>query len=306
MAKLRKTQKKIVRAVAAAAAFAFFTMGAVFYNRQPVLIVSDSQFDLIYGKRRLLVTSLMTQARLFRPVKQALVGENAGADLVSLAAQSAAKAPYCALFPYRYREGAVYYAKEMPHTPVAVVGGAGQKAPPDGVVFITTDVESDLYRAGRCAAIFARRAADATAETKSGVMVLQRQTLAEDQRQIFLQGAQDEGFAGIPSYLAPASAYRASEGNAAVVMLGSNADFLDQNGNAPVILFSWLDPGATSSWVKLIFDDSLWALAIPAVELARKGENGALPSKPRLLDSRIESRELRRLLKEAARRRRDR
>ncbi|MDR1219028.1 MAG: hypothetical protein LBK73_05395 [Treponema sp.] len=300
MAKLRKTPKKTVVA-GVVAALALFIMGAVFYNRQPVLIVSDSRFNAIYGKQRLLAASLMTQARLFRPVKQALIGGDAGADLVSLAAQSAAKAPYCALFPYRYIEGAVYYAKETPHIPVAVLGGAGQKAPPDEVIFITTDVDADLYRAGRCAAILAQYMADATAETKNGVIVLQRQTLAGDQRQIFLQGARDEGFAGTPTYLTPANAYRASEEIAAVVMLGNNADFLEQNGEAPVILFSWLDPGATSSWVKMIFDDSLWALAIPAVELARKGESGALPSKPRLLNSHIESRELRRLLKEAAR-----
>jgi hypothetical protein len=301
MTKLRKTSPKIVRAAAATAVIlTFFTMGAVFYNRRPVLIVSDSRFNLIYGTRRLLVTSLVTQARLFRPVKQALVGDSVGADLVSLAAQSAAKAPYCALFPYRYAEGAAYYAKEMPHIPVAVLGGAGQKAP-DGVSFITTDVEADLYRAGRCAALLARYAADAAEETKTSVIALQRQTLAGDQRRIFQQGAQDEGFIGVPTYLTPADAYRASEGDSVVVMLGSNADFLERNEDAPVILFSWMDPAATSSWVKLIFDDSLWALAIPAVELARKGESGALPSIPRLLDSRIESRDLRRLLREAAR-----
>ncbi|MDR0706978.1 MAG: hypothetical protein LBF60_03750 [Treponema sp.] len=303
MAKLRKTPKKIF--AAAAAALAFFIAGAAFYNRQPVLIVSDRQFNLIYGERRALITRLVTQARLFRPVKQALIGENAGADLVSLAAQSAAKAPYCALFPYRYHEGAVYYAREMPHIPVAVLGGAGQKAP-DGVAFITTDEETDLYRAGRCAAILVQPAADSPAvdalvETKNRIMVLQRKTLAADQRQIFLQGAQDEGFTGMPAYLTPNSAYRSAGETTVVVMFGNGTGFFEENKDASVILFSWMDPGATSSWVKMVFDDSLWALAIPAVEMARKGESGVLPSQPRLLDGRVESRDIRRRLKKAAR-----
>ncbi|MDR0375044.1 MAG: hypothetical protein LBH85_04895 [Treponema sp.] len=301
MAKLRKTPQKIF---AAAAALAFFIAGAVFYNRRPVLIVSDRQFNLIYGKQRALITRLATQARLFRPVKEVIVGENAGADLVSLAAQSAVKAPYCALFPYRYYEGAEYYAREMPHIPVAALGDAGQKAP-EGVIFIATDVETDLYRAGRCAAILAQSAtdsaaADSPAEAKSRVMVMQRKTLAEDQRQIFLQGARDEGFTGVPAYLAPNGKYRPAEKTAAVVILGNGTSFLEENENAPVILFSWVDPEATSSWVKMIFDDSPWALAIPAVEMARKGENGVLPSRPRLLDGRVESRELRIRLKKAA------
>lgn len=295
---MRKTPKKIF--AAAAVTLMFFIVGLAFYNRQPVLIISDRQFNLIYGEQRALITRLVTQARLFRPVKQVLIGEKAGADLVSLAAQSAAKAPYCALFPYRYYEGAVYYAREMPHIPVAVLGGAGQKAP-DGVIFITTDVETDLYRAGRCAAILAQPAADdAPAETKSRIMVLQRKTLAEDQRQIFLQGAQDEGFTGIPTYLTPNSNYRPDEETAVIVMFGNGTRFLEDNEDALVILFSWMDPEIISSWVKMVFDDSLWALAIPAVEMARKGENGVLPSQPRLLDGRIESRELRRRLKKAA------
>ncbi|MDR2783360.1 MAG: hypothetical protein LBB48_05905 [Treponema sp.] len=299
MAKLRKTPKKIFTAVAVA--LVFFIVGAVFYNRRPVLIVSDRQFNLIYGKQRLLITRLVTQARLFRPVKEALIGENVGADLVSIAVQAAAKTPYCALFPYRYHEGAVYYAKEMPHIPVAVLGGADQKAP-DGIAFITTDVRTDLYRAGRCAAILAQPTEDSLAETRNRIVVLQRKPLAGDQRQMFLQGAQDEGFTGIPSYLAPAGNYRASEETAVVVMLGNGADFLEQDEDTPVILFSWMDPSTISSWVKMIFDDSPWALVVPAVELARKGESGVLPSRPRLLNDRIESRELRLWLKKAAQR----
>jgi hypothetical protein len=313
MVKVRKSLKKIL--TAAAIIFGIFFIGAVFYYRKPVLIVSDVMFDMVYGTERRLIKSLETQARLFRPVKQVIIGENTGADLVSLAVQAAAKEPYCVIFPYRYNDGAVYYAKKTPDIPVAVLGGADQKAP-DGVIFITTDMETDLYRAGRCAAILAQRTVDTrdrnimdgretggnTASVNGGIekniMVLQKKTLTSEQRQRFLQGTRDEGFTGTFNYLAINDTYRPYEKTATVVVLGNENGFLEQNGTVPVILFSWMDPGSASSWVKVIFDDSPWALAIPAIKLARKGEGGALPSRLCLLGGRIESRELRWRLKE--------
>ncbi|MDR2193616.1 MAG: hypothetical protein LBP19_04005 [Treponema sp.] len=298
MVKLRKSLKKIL--MVAVVIFGFLCIEAVFYNRQPVLIVSDHMFNLIYGKQRLFIKRLETQAQLFRPVKQVIIGENTGADLVSLAVQAVTKAPYCVIFPYRYNEGAIYYAKEMPGIPVAVLGRADQKAP-DGVIFITTDVETDLYRAGKCAAILARSAADTTnvIEEKDLITVLQRRTLTSEQQQWFLQGTRDEGFTGTFNYFTINNPYRPHEKNAAVVMLGNENGFLEQNETVPVILFSWMDPGSTSSWVKVIFDDSPWSLAIPAIELARKGEGGTLPSQLCLPDGRIALRDLRRQIKEA-------
>jgi hypothetical protein len=296
MVKLHKSLKNLT---VAAVILGFFFIGMVFFNRRPILMVSDIMFNMVYGTKRLSIKNLEIQARLFRPVKQVIIGENTGADLVSLAVQATAKAPYCVIFPYRYNEGAVYYAKEMPGIPVAVFGDADQKAP-DGVIFITTDVDTDLYRAGRCAAILALHTADTTniIEEKNGITVLQKRTLTEKQRQNFLQGMKDEDFTGIPNYLAiNTTPYEENEKNAAVVMLGNKNNFLEQNETVPVILFSWMDPDSTSSWVKVIFDDSPWSLAIPATKLIRKGEGGALPSRLYLPDGHIESRELHRRLK---------
>jgi hypothetical protein len=298
MLKLSKTVKKSF--AASAAILTLIVIGTVFSNRDPVLIISDEAFNLIYGKQRLLVKSLITEARLFRPVKQVLIGGNAGGDLVSLAVQGAAKNPYCVLFPYRYSEGAAYYAKEMPGIPVVVLGRADQKAPEE-VLFIQTDIETDLYRAGICAALLAQNSDGIIEEKKNGITVLQRKNLTDGQRQVFQQGAQERGFQGTAEYFLANTNYRTNERTAAVVVLGAANSFFDQNTKLPVVLVSWLDPQLTSSWVKVIFDDSPWALAIPAVKLAEKGEGGTLPSQARVIGSRIGSGELRRKLGETVR-----
>jgi hypothetical protein len=74
------------------------------------------------------------------------------------------------------------------------------------------------------------------------------------------------------------------------VVAGAAASFLERNEAIPVILFSWMDPAMTSREIKIIFDDSPWALAVPAVDMAvRKQDEGTIPSNIVLLEPRISS-----------------
>ncbi len=236
MQKLGKGSKKVI--VLVGFLLIFVTICAIvrmiFIQRDPLVIVSDTAFTVLYGERRLHIRQFETQVRLFRPVKQAMVGDGAGDDLVSLAVQAAAKRPYCVLFPYRYAGGAAYYAAERPDIPIAVLGGgavadAGYGVPAN-IPFIQTDAETDRLRAAAIEAVFAQSAsADAGSST----------------------------------------------------------------------LFSWIDPRLTPSRVKVVFDDSAWALATQSAVLARQGAGGMLPSRIWVLGDRVGSREERQFLEAA-------
>jgi hypothetical protein len=270
-----------------------------FLYRAPVLLVTDAPFNALYGKNRILVQQIMVQARLFRRVRQVFIGEDAGADMVSLAVKAAAAEPYCILFPYRYAEAAERYAKQWVSVPVAVLGQHNQK-PPDGTIFIQTDMETDLYRAGLCAAVLARTSGTETEETdtQKKISVLQKESLSSTDKQIILDGLKKQDFEQNPQYTMASANYNADRKDAAVLILGQANSFFDQNVRAPVVLFSWVNPAATASSVKIVFDDSLWALAVPAVQAARiTGTEGHIPSKIVLVSARIEKSVLRDLKK---------
>ncbi|GHU17500.1 hypothetical protein FACS1894163_08460 [Spirochaetia bacterium] len=65
-------------------------------------------------------------------------------------------------------------------------------------------------------------------------------------------------------------------GNSCPVLTVRAPNFFDRDAKIPVILFSWLDPALTSANVKVIFDDSPWALAFAAFR--DKGEAKPLPA----------------------------
>jgi hypothetical protein len=75
---------------------------------------------------------------------------------------------------------------------------------------------------------------------------------------------------------------------------------LENRGDLPIILFSWIDPGFTARGVKLIFDDSPWALAFESAKaLQRQGDPPPVASEVLALWDRIGDADLRRDLKQA-------
>ena len=131
--------------------------GGALFIRSPVLIVTDASFSLLYGAERFRNKSFMTSLELCRRVIPVNVNESAVPNLVALAVDSVSRRPKAVLFPYRYIEGAKVYRESHPEVPVLVMGGRNTPTPGDtGLVFIGTDFALDLYRAGLCAAFFAR------------------------------------------------------------------------------------------------------------------------------------------------------
>jgi hypothetical protein len=263
--KRRSLGKRLVAgAVILAAAGAAIAAGARFF-RAPVLIVTDAPFAALYGPRRLVSKTRALSLRLLRPVRAVTVDDAAGPDIVAFALEQAGGSPYCVLFPYRYNEGAGRYAERFPRTPVFIVGG---EEDPDvkGTVFVGTDVLADTYRAGRCAGVIARKSGGDVLFFKDGAA-------RAEMRAAFERGLREQGFEKKPKYLGANQDYSDNENVACVVINGPAAPFLDRNLETPILLFSWLDPEVTAASVKLVFDDSPWALAARVVRMI-PGKNG--------------------------------
>jgi hypothetical protein len=254
----------------------------IFFFRAPVLLVTDIPFNALYGIRRSQIKAIETSLKLFRRVKSVIVAENAGPDMVAFAVEAAAPAPYRVLFPYWYYEGAGRYAERFPQVPVFILGGRNRDPQVKGTIFIGTDWETDLYRAGLCAGIIAQKAAD------QEVLFFQNEGLTPEQRNGFQKGLQEQGFEKIPKYLRITENYADNKNISCVVMNGQATLFLDQNSETSIILFSWIDPGVTATSVKIVFDDSPWAL-VGRIAKMIPGENGGkvIPSEILLLGRRI-------------------
>jgi hypothetical protein len=259
-------------------------LGGLFFSRPPVVLVTDIAFDGLYGLRRTWLKRIETSIRLFRPVVTAQIAENTGSDVVVFVVEEASAAPYAVLFPYRYYEGARRYAGQYPDVPVVLLGNGMGRAPVEvEALFIWTDRRTDFYRAGRCAAVFAL-------DSGGQVLFFQDDLVTVEDREAFLLGLQEQGHDQRPIYVGINSDYASLSDISCVVMTGSAVAFLERNEKIPIILFSWVDPSITSTEIKLIFDDSSWALAVRAVEMVSRGQDpGPIPSEIVVLDRRISS-----------------
>jgi hypothetical protein len=288
-----RLKRRIVLAVLFAVLGCAALGAALFRFRAPLLLVLDEEFTLLYGSGRSAVKRLELSLRLFRRIAVARIAEGASPDVVAFAAVSAAAKPYAALFPARHRQGALRYAEQAPGIPVGVLGGGARfrAAENEGFRFIETDKKTDLYRAGRCAALFALRG-------DGGVLFLAGDLIDRDDREAFARWLWDEGFTDAPVFVDRGTEYTLPGGLSCVVMTSPAESSMENNSSLPVILFSWIDPGFTARGVKIIFDDSPWALALESAKALQRP--GALPpaaSEALALWDRIEDPELRQDLK---------
>jgi len=263
--------------------FVVGAIGGVFFARAPVLIITDSSFNLLYGPERLRQRQLRISLSLFRRVIPVIVSEHAGPDLVAIAAEEAFRVPRAVLFPFRYLEGARQYKENNPDVEVLIMGGRNP-IPPEltspNTIYIRTNTAMDLYRAGLSAAFFAG---------ENNILVFDDGVFPAEYRESLGEMLESRGFLGellfrnihahVPSYADIGS----------VILAGPASRFLEQNLDIPVILFSWVDPVFTPRSVKLIFDDSPWALAVAALRSCDFGEI-FFPSVPVALSDRIDER----------------
>jgi hypothetical protein len=259
-------------------------------------MVSDLLFDRIYGTQRGRKAQVFISFRLFRRITTVRVSDTAGSDVIVFAVEEAARSPHCVVFPYRYLEEARRYVQKFAGVPVIVLTGRTRFSPPEEpLLFFGTDSETDFYRAGRCAALFAEpEAGDSSQEKpKGGVIFFQDELVTNADRDVFNLGLQDQGYTQSPVYINSQSDYIPPENTACVVIASGALKFLEENMNIPVILFSWIDPDISPRKIKLIFDDSPWTQLLPALKKRLpQTELSPIPSSISVLSGRIPEKDL--------------
>jgi hypothetical protein len=294
------------------------TPALVFFTRPPVLVVTNVSFAELYGAERMRRQGRSASLDLFRPVKPVVVADDAAPDVLAIAVSAAAKKPFCVLFPYIQVETARRYHEEFPQIPVVVFSGrAGTSGlpPADGVLCVYgTDRGTDMYRAGLMAGIIgaavrnaAQIAADEASEMNENerilrdVLLLQDRSLTGAETDRFSDGVMEEDPESGVIFVRNAAEVPGPERITCAVISGGGNDYIEKNPKIPIILFTWTDPSFVSDEVAVIFDDSPWALAVPAVRMAVvKLAEGKIPSKPLILRGGVADKSISKRLKNSA------
>jgi hypothetical protein len=263
----------------------FFAVREAFLYRSPLVVVSDASFMTLYGPTRLKKMENRLSSRLFRRVITVYVDENAGSDQVSFAAEDASEKPLAVLFPHRYMGAGDYYKENHPDTPVYIASGRNQTSKAKGAVsFIRTDIKTDLYRAGLCAAMLAG---------EGSILFISDEVVPSENREAFIEGLRARDYTKNPTWGRYSSDFLSDSDLSCAVIAGPVGDFFAQRPDTPVILFSWADPDFTPRSVKVIFDDSPYALAFREPKLfSSAGVEGAIlvSSVPTVFKDRLKER----------------
>jgi hypothetical protein len=288
-----------IRAILAIIGAIFAVSCILFFIRQPVLIVTDAPFVAVYGQSHLQKQRHAAERALFRRVKPVVIADGAGSDVVSIAITSASARPLCVLFPRSQASAAQYYHEQFPEIPVVVLRGLVQvpEIPsPDGVLCIYgTDNETDLYRAGLFAGILGDLSrkitpkTDNQAESAAKTIILwQDRFVQEAGKELFSRGVREISAESSVVFVYAAPALPDVKLISCAVLTGAGGEFLEKNSPLPVIVFSWIDPALAGREVMALFDDSVWALAVPAVRMAlQRQADGTIPSKPLIFPRKI-------------------
>jgi hypothetical protein len=300
------------------------TPAVVFFIRPPVLIVTDASFAALYGVSHLKQQRISASLSLFRQVKPVLVADGVSADLVSIAIADASSRPFCVLFPRSQAAAAQHYHGQFPEIPAIVMRGLAtvpELPPPDGYLCVYgTDRETDLYRAGLCAGILGGlKKAENQAENQDEKLaekqdendekpvppktyvLRQDRSIQTTERELFSQGLKEQDPDALIVFANTNNQIPDMKGISCLVIAGIGGDYLEKNPTMPIILFSWLNPAFSAQELVVQFDDSAWALAVPAVRLAEKGEaEGKIPSKLLVFPRKIADKNIVRLLKKSA------
>jgi hypothetical protein len=291
----------------------------LYFARSPVLIVTDASFVLLHGDTNLRWQKLSASLTLFRQVKPVMVADGASPDMVSLAITEVSARPFCVLFPRSQTDAARHFHDKVPEIPAVLVSGllpVSNLPPLDGFFCqYTTDRETDLYRAGLFAGILGGQKETDNQEESAGkapekvpekapvkTYVLRQDRLVQSkERDLFTQGLKEQEPEAVIVFANSTGQVPDLKEVRVLVLTGVGGDILEKHPQIPVILFSWLNPALTAQEVNIQFDDSTWALAVPAVRMAAKGEaEGKIPSKPLIFPRRISDRNILRLLEKSA------
>jgi hypothetical protein len=254
----------------------------VFYMRPPVLVVTDATFIELYGKERIRRQRILPSLALFRRVKPVITVDGASPDILVEAISKADRHPYCVLFPAYLAPAAERFHLQFPETQAVILCGfrpSSDLPQPDGVLCVyRTDLETDLYRAGLFAGLLGLK--KSSSDVKRTCFLWQDRYIQALEREVFSRGLRESDPGAVVRF-ANSALDMPDVGISCVILSRSGAEYLDKNPKIPLILFTWLDPSLLPAETAAAFDDSTWALVVPAVRLAVNSQaEGKIPSKP--------------------------
>jgi len=292
-------------AVSAGILIAMTIGGLVFYCRSPVLVVTDATFIELYGKGRIRRQGITSSLALFRRVRPVITADGASPDIQVEAISEASSRPFCVLFPAYLAPAAERFHLQFPEIRTVVLSGFDSVSGlprPDGVLCVyRTDQETDLYRAGLFAGLISLKKSAPDAKKTSFLWQGRYRYLQAAEREIFSRGLRESDPEVAAFFINYASEMPGLEGISCVVLGHLVAEYMDNNAQIPVILFTWLDPSMIPAETVAVFDDSTWALVVPAVRMASNSQaEGKIPSKPLLFSGKKADNGIDQILKKLA------
>jgi hypothetical protein len=191
---------------------------------------------------------------------------------------------------------------------------------PDGFLCVYgTDREVDLYRAGIFAGILGNaelksvsqvkkpnekqeKAAEVPPDPAQKTYILWQDRFVQGQgRELFSRGLREGDPESTVIFVNSVNDIPDMKKISCAVLTGAGAEYLEKSPRTPVILFSWIDPDFAAQELVVLFDDSVWGLAVPAARMAAAQEaEGKIPSKPLIFSGKIAENSVSRALKKTA------
>jgi hypothetical protein len=278
---MKRSMKTLI--FAAFLLFSALVVFVVFYLQPPVLIVSDMSFSQLYGVKRFKEETARSSFDLFRRVKPVVVSDDAGDDIVQAAVESASKKPFCVLFPLRFARIARNYREKNVNIPVVLLEGKYPEAVnpasfaigdnTEDYFIYKTDISSDFYRAGLAAAII-------DGEKNEKIAVILESSIQTQAREAISKALNDVEKPLQTSFFTVFSQFSSNQNISCVILSGNGAEYPDKFSDVPVIFFTWINPELIPADIVLVFNDSPFVQAVPAVRMVQAGmTKGQIPSK---------------------------
>jgi len=252
-----------------------FLTSCIFFGRSPVIFVSDQYFLSLYGEKRTSMDRLEASVRIARQVKLLYPAENSSNAAIAAGVESISNRPYAVFFLYAYNDAAKVYEKNgknkgqktgrifvlLNKNPELMTGDENSS-----IVYVDNDKETDLYRAGRSAAVLAKGGEADSAGSK--IVYVQDIPVSEKLREVFNKGLLDGSFNGDTGWVGNVGTADAEQTGCFVF---DGASVTAGQNQTPVILFSWFSgENYLPDNVKVLFEDSPFYL-IP--EVLRAGDS---------------------------------
>jgi len=278
-------QKKII--IGAAAVFAITIPFLIFNLRAPVIVVSEESFTSMYGKKRMRKEMRNFSLDFFRPVKNAVISNDAGDDIIPYTVSDISRRPYCVLFPFRFVRSARLYQEINPDIRVVVLEGkyTGRTMPDTNFFVYRTDIETDFLTAGKMAVILGGQDGGQIAVF---IDPQQNTHYGSVARESFVLGVNSQGIGFQPLFYTTVAAIQEDAVFASVILAGTGWEYLEKKTTVPSIALSWLDPALMPQDITVVFDDSPFGQLNQAVRLASlERRDGRIPSKITVLERKI-------------------